>query len=57
MELGGKQLNAEEWDLLPEYVKQGIQEGLDQAEAGLTIPHEEVKRKLVRWFTAADDKK
>jgi predicted transcriptional regulator len=32
------------------YVRQKIQKGLAAAEQGLTIPHEEVVRRMSRWL-------
>ena len=34
------------WDELPTHVKNGIEEGLRESELGLTIPHEEVMKKI-----------
>ncbi|HTF03649.1 MAG TPA: hypothetical protein VK826_06460 [Bacteroidia bacterium] len=48
--------SVEEWDLLPDAVKLGIEEGLRQADAGQGISHEEFKKKFSRWFNPADTK-
>jgi predicted transcriptional regulator len=33
------------------YVRQKIQQGLDDVESGRTVPHEEVQRRLAKWLT------
>ena len=33
------------------YVRQMIEEGIADAEAGRVIPHEEVERRLAKWRT------
>ena len=33
------------------YVRQRIQQGLDDVEAGRVISHEEVQRRLSKWLT------
>ena len=33
------------------YVRQMIEEGITDAEAGRVIPHEEVERRLAKWRT------
>ena len=33
------------------YVRQMIEEGIADAEAGRVIPHEEVERRLTKWRT------
>ena len=40
-----------EWDNLPEDVKAGIMEGLEQADRGEGISHEEFKKKFSKWFS------
>ena len=32
------------------YVRQKIERGLQQADAGLTVPHDEVVKRLSRWL-------
>jgi predicted transcriptional regulator len=33
------------------YVRQKIQQSLDDVESGRTVPHEEVQRRLAKWLT------
>jgi predicted transcriptional regulator len=33
------------------YVRQKIEQGIDDAEAGRVISHEEVQRRLAKWLT------
>lgn len=33
------------------YVRQKIQQGLDDVEAGRVVPHEEVEKRLSKWLT------
>jgi predicted transcriptional regulator len=33
------------------YVRQKIQQGMDDVEAGRVISHEEVQRRLAKWLT------
>jgi len=33
------------------YVRQKIQQGLEDVEAGLVVPHEEVEKRLSKWLT------
>ena len=33
------------------YVRQKIQQGLDDVEAGRVVSHEEVQRRLAKWLT------
>ncbi len=47
----------EEYNLLPEHVKAGIEEGLKQAENGQTISNEEFKKKYKRYFDNSSDQK
>lgn len=39
------------WEELPDYQKQSIERGLQQASNGETIPHEEVMKKYEKWLT------
>ena len=39
------------WESLPEYQKQSIDKGLQQAGNGETISHEEVLKKYEKWLT------
>jgi len=38
------------WDELPEFQKQSIERGLQQAANGETIPHEEVMKKYEKYL-------
>jgi len=33
------------------YVRQKIQQGLDDVDAGRVVPHEEVEKRLSKWLT------
>ena len=33
------------------YVRQKIDQGMDDVESGRTVPHEEVQRRLAKWLT------
>jgi hypothetical protein len=47
--LAKQQHNADEkdfWDELPDYVKNGIEEGLSQSERGEGVPHTEVMKQI-----------
>jgi len=33
------------------YVRQKIQQGLEDVEAGRVVPHEEVEKRLSKWLT------
>jgi predicted transcriptional regulator len=39
------------WDQLPEFQKQSIERGLQQAADGETIPHEKVMKKYEKWLS------
>ncbi|HEY4323273.1 MAG TPA: hypothetical protein VGN20_04785 [Mucilaginibacter sp.] len=42
----GQEKTEEGWDSLPEYQKEQILKGLEEADAGLGTPYDEVTRKL-----------
>jgi predicted transcriptional regulator len=39
------------WDTLPDYVKEDVEEALQQSERGEGKPHEEVMKKYAKWLT------
>jgi len=39
------------WDYLPESQKRSIERGIEQAERGETLAHEEVMKKYEKWLT------
>jgi len=39
------------WDTLPDYVKNDVEEALQQSERGEGKPHEEVMKKYSKWRT------
>jgi predicted transcriptional regulator len=46
-----QQEQTEIWDTLNEAEQQAIEEGINQADAGLVISHQQVKEKYAKWFT------
>ena len=38
------------WDEMPDNIKADVEEAIQQADKGETIPHEEVKKKYPKWF-------
>ena len=44
-------INENEWNALPQDVKNGILEGLTQADAGNTISNEDFNKKFNKWFS------
>ena len=42
--------NAEYWNQMPDEVKQSISKGLQQADAGIGKPHQEVMKKYKKWL-------
>ena len=39
------------WEMLPQYQKESIERGLEQAKSGETKSHEEVMKKYEKWLT------
>lgn len=46
----------EEWDKLPESVKESIERSLQKVEAGKVIPHQEVFNRIPRLTTPSTDR-
>lgn len=43
-------ISTDEWEELPEYVREGIDRGLQQSAAGQTKSHEEVMKKFKKYL-------
>jgi len=38
------------WDEMPDEIKESVERGIRQADAGEGIPHEEAVKKLAKWL-------